>query len=109
MVWGQQHLIEYPVDTPGLRELEPVPSRSHLLLNHEGACSLVVELLGGPIHLQVLSVQPDQVSLGILLTWALSNVIALLHGHSCFLHCLPGCSLGLCELGHPLICHRVHI
>src|SRR3984893_8366425 len=91
-VWGQQQLIEDPVDTPCLRKLELVPSRPHLLLDHEGSCMFVVQLLGGAIHLQVACVQPDQVSLGILPTWALAHIIALLHCNRCFLHCLLGCS-----------------
>src|ERR1700726_5299178 len=78
-VWGQQELIEDPVDSPCPRKLEPVPCRPHLLLNHEGSCTFVVQLLGGAIHLQVACVQPDQVSLGILPTWALAHIIALLH------------------------------
>src|SRR3984893_13486432 len=91
-VWDQQQLIEDPVDTPCLRKLEPVPSWPHLLLDRKGSCAFVVQLLGGAIHLQVACVQPDQVSLGILLTWALAHIIALLHCNHRFLHCLLGCS-----------------
>src|ERR1700719_1631960 len=77
-VWGQQQLIEDLVDMPCLRKLEPVPSQPHLLLDREGSCAF--------------GVQPDQVSLGILPTWALAHIIALLHCNHHFLHCLLGCS-----------------
>src|ERR1700730_18682958 len=79
MVWSQQQLIEDLVDAPGSRKLEPVSHRPHLLLNHEGARSLVIKLLGGPVHLQVLGVQPDQVPLGILMTWAVDRIVPPLH------------------------------
>src|ERR1700731_517756 len=78
-VWGQQQLIEDPVDLPCLRKLEPAPCRPHLLLAHEGSCTFVVQLLRGAVHLQVPHVQPDQVPFGILLTWVLAHIIAPLH------------------------------
>src|ERR1700730_9851101 len=108
-VWGQQQLIEHPVDSPCPRKLELVPCRPYLLLDHEGSHTFVVQLLGGAVHLQVLCVQPDQVPLGILMTWALSHIIAFLHRDCHFLHHFPSCSLGLHELGHPLVSCWVHL
>src|ERR1700726_778613 len=107
-VWSQQQLIEDPVDSPCPRKLELVPCRPHLLLNHEGSCTFVVQLLRGAVHLQVPCVQPDQVPFGILLTWALAHIVAPLHCNSRFLHSLLGFSSLLCELGQPLIHCRVH-
>src|ERR1700726_2271470 len=107
-VWSQQQLIEDPVDSPCPRKLEPVPCRPHLLLDCEGSCTFVVQLLGGAVHLQVLCVQPDQVPLGILLTQALAHIIAPLHCNHHFLHCLLGCSSRLRELGQPLVHCWVH-
>src|ERR1700730_14762603 len=78
-VWSQQQLIEDLVDLPCLRKLEPVPCRPHVLLDHEGSCTFVVQLLRGVAHLQVPCVQSDQVPFGILLTWALAHIVAPLH------------------------------
>src|SRR6202045_2013152 len=58
-VWGQQQLIEDPVDSPCSGKLEPVPCRPHLLLDREGSCAFVVQLLGGTVHLQVPFLKPD--------------------------------------------------
>src|ERR1700730_5038018 len=96
------------MDVPSLRELEAIPSRSHLLFNGEGSCMLVVKLLGRAVHLQVPCVQPNQVPLGILLPWVLPHIIALLHCHCSLLHPLLSCSLGFCELSHPLFSCWVH-
>src|SRR6202045_4037334 len=56
---SQQQLIEDPVNSPSSGKLEPVPCRPHLLLDCEGSCAFVVQLLGGAVHLQVPCVQPD--------------------------------------------------
>src|SRR6202043_2274862 len=90
--WSQQQLIEDPVDFPISGKPEPVPCRPHLLLDREGSCAFVVQLLGGTVHLQVPCVQPDQVPLGILPTWVLAHIVAPLHRNRHFLHCLLGCS-----------------